>query len=441
MPVPPIPRTGSSSSTTRRISRRCARASTCRTASRRTARSATSTRSRTRSCPRTPSSMRGWGGGRRRPGTCRSSDRTSCTRTILSSSCPPRRGWSSNADSSCDRHGVSDAGASGGAGRGGGGRAPSGQRPRRAAHDHRRGRDQGDVPLQLHEIRGVAADRLRGTVPDLRGGGTRLRGRAGSHHRRRDDPGTTDDAGPAGGARRGARLPDPVHRARRVRAPRSVVRRRERRARSAGWRVACILGPRRPHQFRARREPRPFRCQPGPRVARGPDDPLEAPARGAHRDGAEDRLRRRLLRRLPIRQKLVAMIMLTATIVLVLAGSSYLAWEFYRARGDMARDLTAEARLILDNTQASLQFHEPTGARDTLQTLSVDPHIRAACLYDARGALFASYVGRRETEPCPAGPSLTAVTFARDRLHLYAPSVLDGRTIGTLYIRSDLELL
>jgi signal transduction histidine kinase/ActR/RegA family two-component response regulator len=148
-----------------------------------------------------------------------------------------------------------------------------------------------------------------------------------------------------------------------------------------------------------------------------------------------------LLQRLPIREKLVAMIMLTATIVLALAGGSYLIWEFYRARSDMARDLSAEARLILDNTQAALQFHEPTSAQSTLQTLSVDPHVRAVCLYDVGGRLFASFLARVEAEGCPATPLRDQVIFGADRVHLYMASVQDGRTIGTLYIRGDLQVL
>jgi signal transduction histidine kinase/CheY-like chemotaxis protein len=152
-------------------------------------------------------------------------------------------------------------------------------------------------------------------------------------------------------------------------------------------------------------------------------------------------MRAGLLHRLPIREKLVAMIMLTATIVLALASGSYLVWEFYRARSDMARDLSAEAGLILDNTQAALQFNEPTSAQSTLQTLSVDPDIRGVCLYDVGGRLFASFLARVETEGCPARPLPNQIVFGGDRLHLYVASVQDGRKIGTLYIRSDLQAL
>ena len=41
------------------------------------------------------------------------------------------------------------------------------------------------------------------------------------------------------------------------------------------------------------------------------------------------------LRRLPIRAKLVAMIMVTSATVLVLASAGYLAWDYYRLRADL----------------------------------------------------------------------------------------------------------
>ncbi|HET7617230.1 MAG TPA: ATP-binding protein [Vicinamibacterales bacterium] len=147
------------------------------------------------------------------------------------------------------------------------------------------------------------------------------------------------------------------------------------------------------------------------------------------------------LRRLPIRQKLMAMIMFTATTVLLLAGGSYLIWEYYRSRGDLTRDLLAQAQLVLDNSAAALQFQDRNAAHETLQTLSVNTHIRVACLYDDKGALFAQFQPRVNPASCPARPPSDSATFGAMRLDLTTSGYLDGTRTGAVYVRSDLQVL
>ena len=124
-----------------------------------------------------------------------------------------------------------------------------------------------------------------------------------------------------------------------------------------------------------------------------------------------------LLRRLPIREKLVAMIMITTAAVLVLASAGYLASDYYRLRQDLASELGATAHLVLENSSAAINFDDEQAARDTLATLATVPRLRMACLYDARGALFTSWVYRGTIADCPreAAGGSTALVGERDR--------------------------
>jgi signal transduction histidine kinase/ActR/RegA family two-component response regulator len=144
-----------------------------------------------------------------------------------------------------------------------------------------------------------------------------------------------------------------------------------------------------------------------------------------------------LLRRLPIREKLVAMIMVTTTAVLVLASAGYLAWDYYRLRNDLASELGATARLVLENSSAPINFDDREAAFDTLATLSSVPRLRTACLYDARGALFASWAQGAAAPACPQKEVGDVTAFAGGDLVHSASGFLAGKRFGSVYLRSD----
>jgi signal transduction histidine kinase/CheY-like chemotaxis protein len=146
-----------------------------------------------------------------------------------------------------------------------------------------------------------------------------------------------------------------------------------------------------------------------------------------------------LLRRLPIRHKLVAMTMTTCLVVLLTASGGYLITDYYRTRGEITRELAALSKLVLDNSQAAIQFKDPLAARDTLQSLAANPHLRAACLYDEAGRLFADF--RVETWECEFEVPPEGYRFTPNRLELTSGGELAGRRFGSLTLRSDLGIL
>ena len=99
----------------------------------------------------------------------------------------------------------------------------------------------------------------------------------------------------------------------------------------------------------------------------------------------------RLFRRLPIRQKLVAMIVGTSAVVLLLASIGYLVSDYYQTRRALETDLAAQADLILANTASALAFQDPRSAQENLDTLSTKRNIRLACLYQSWDELLAEY--------------------------------------------------
>jgi signal transduction histidine kinase len=143
------------------------------------------------------------------------------------------------------------------------------------------------------------------------------------------------------------------------------------------------------------------------------------------------------IRRLPIRDKLVTMIMLTSATVLVLSAASYLGWDYYQLRADLTTELHAQAQLVLENAETALRFRDEVVARDTLATLAAVPRLRKACLYDEKGAFFAAW--RRSGAPCPPSWPGDSVSFRAGSLDLLQSA--SDKTIGAVYLESDTGLL
>ena len=143
-----------------------------------------------------------------------------------------------------------------------------------------------------------------------------------------------------------------------------------------------------------------------------------------------------------IRAKLAMLLMIASSLVLVSASVAYVVWDYYRFRAEMQNDLATQAELVLDNTSAALAFNDIEAAQETLQMLSINVHVRVACLYHRNGELF---VEQRFDDPSPQDHCPTTVTpgfsFDDDRLHLVAQLTQGRNPGGFIYLGEDLEAL
>ena len=97
------------------------------------------------------------------------------------------------------------------------------------------------------------------------------------------------------------------------------------------------------------------------------------------------------LRDLPIRQKLLAITMVTLLASLIPAGIGIVLVDSILFRAQMLRDATALANVIGDTSTAALAFDDPRVATETLAALKERPHTVAACIYTPDGQAFARY--------------------------------------------------
>ncbi len=150
----------------------------------------------------------------------------------------------------------------------------------------------------------------------------------------------------------------------------------------------------------------------------------------------------RFLNNLSIRRKQTLIIMLTSSVVLLLACVAFTIYEVIAFRETMKQNLATLADIVSHNTTAALDFSDAKSADETLSALQADPAIIGAWLYDKSGRFFAKY-DRPNDKILFSPPAIpeSGVVFERHRLILCRPVVLQGETVGTLYLESDMHLL
>jgi signal transduction histidine kinase len=152
----------------------------------------------------------------------------------------------------------------------------------------------------------------------------------------------------------------------------------------------------------------------------------------------------RLLRDIPIRQKIVLIIMLTTAGALLLAGVILILVDLQSFRREMQTDLMTLAEIVARNSAAAVLFGDARAAGETLSTLEAKRPLIAAAVYQQTGGLLATYrrgkKGREAQIPPRPGPD-GEPEFHDGFLDVFHPVILDDRRIGTVYLRSDLSEL
>jgi PAS domain S-box-containing protein len=146
----------------------------------------------------------------------------------------------------------------------------------------------------------------------------------------------------------------------------------------------------------------------------------------------------RLFHDMPIKQKLLAIIMSVTAAALLLSGLGIVIADSVLFRSGMQRDISALAQIVADNSTAALAFDDPKTATETLGSLRARPHLVAACIYRPDGAVFATYVRPGASTECPPGNASDEMLFTSAGLMVRRPIALDQRRIGTLVLLYDL---
>src|SRR5580698_2868420 len=137
-------------------------------------------------------------------------------------------------------------------------------------------------------------------------------------------------------------------------------------------------------------------------------------------------------RDIPIKQKLMIIVMVTTTVALLLAGIGIVGFDSFLFRQYLERDLSALARIVADNSTAALAFDDPAVATETLGALRARPHLETACIYQPDGTIFAKYLRPNARAECPPAKAQDELRFTSRGLLVSQAVMLSGRRVGTL---------
>jgi len=148
----------------------------------------------------------------------------------------------------------------------------------------------------------------------------------------------------------------------------------------------------------------------------------------------------RLLRDTSISRKLKVVILATTSVALLIASAAFVTYDLVAFRQSMASDLSTLAKVIGTNSTASLSFNHRKSAKDVLSALGAKQEVVRARIYTSDSDLFAEYVRAGESGDIPLTlQPQSQVAFTNGYLVASETINLDGETIGTVYLISNLD--
>ena len=144
------------------------------------------------------------------------------------------------------------------------------------------------------------------------------------------------------------------------------------------------------------------------------------------------------LRDIPIRRKLMLVILLTSGFAILLMGTALIFYEIGTFRRALTGNIEVLAQIIGSNSTAALAFDDRENANEILRALAAENQITAAAIYDRNGRLFASFpLGLSATEFPAPGPD--GHRFEHSHLVMVQPIFQEGARLGTIYLQADLS--
>ena len=160
----------------------------------------------------------------------------------------------------------------------------------------------------------------------------------------------------------------------------------------------------------------------------------------------------RLFAETSLKTKLTTIMLATSGLVLLLASGAYVCSEIASFRNSLINKTTALAKVIGANSASALLFHDLPTAEAILASLSNEPGIRLALIFDKNLKPYAQYQpvdppGAKKPE-LPVTRQLVmesaeqgqvAQLFTLRSLEVALPVLLDGQRLGLVYLQSDLS--
>src|ERR1700730_17488056 len=144
------------------------------------------------------------------------------------------------------------------------------------------------------------------------------------------------------------------------------------------------------------------------------------------------------LRNVPIKRKLMLVILMTSGFAILLMGTALITYELVTFRSALTNNIEVLAQIIGAKRTATLAFDDRENAKELLRALAAENQITAAAIYDRNGRLFASFPESITPTQLPPVPGPDGHRFNRFQLVMVQPIFQEGARLGTIYLQADL---
>lgn len=154
-----------------------------------------------------------------------------------------------------------------------------------------------------------------------------------------------------------------------------------------------------------------------------------------------------------IAHKIKKMILLTSGLALLATALAFLGIEFFSYREMLLERAEVLTDFLVTNSTAALTFDDQKTANKLLSSLSAEPSIRGAVLYQADHSQFAIYKRRGEENwtahdshreippPESAGEKHSSSRITLSTIHTYRPIFFKGEFLGSIHMDTSLQPL
>ncbi len=146
------------------------------------------------------------------------------------------------------------------------------------------------------------------------------------------------------------------------------------------------------------------------------------------------------LRNMTIKQKLIAIIMLSTVFALFSAATGFILRSWLEDRKELVAEISTHAMVIADNSTAAVTFKDEKDATQILSALHSTRDVIYACMYDSSGQVLAEYQREGMAKKVqPPVPKTDEHFFKKSCLCMFKPIFDKGEVIGTIYLMSELK--
>jgi len=144
---------------------------------------------------------------------------------------------------------------------------------------------------------------------------------------------------------------------------------------------------------------------------------------------------------LPIKWKIICMLLLVSIFTLILAGSIFVINDLRMFKANMIRNLEVLAEAVGKNNLAALRFEDADAALQILSSLEAEPQVIYAALYTSDGKKLVHYQPTKIKQSnyiLPESSGLISELF-NENVEIRRPVFLKKEAIGEIFIKAELS--